>query len=119
MLAVDPVHDQLGDHRVVELGDLRSSGDARVDANAGPTRFAVGGDSSRTGQETSRGILRIDPALDRVPCPADVLLPERERLARGDEDLLADEVNPRHDLSDRVLDLDACVHLEEEVLALP
>ena len=43
---------------------------------------------------------------------------ERERLACGDPDLLADEVEPGHELGDGVLDLDARVHLEEEVLAV-
>ena len=41
---------------------------------------------------------------------------ERERLAGGDENLLAHEIDPRDHLGDRVLDLDARVHLEEEEL---
>ena len=36
VLAVDAVHDQLRDHRVVELRDRRALRDARVDANPGP-----------------------------------------------------------------------------------
>ncbi len=44
----------------------------------------------------------------------DVLLAERERLAGRDADLLADDVDARHELRDRVLDLEARVHLEEE-----
>src|SRR5439155_20179922 len=39
--------------------------------------------------------------------------------AECDADLLADEVDARHLLRDGVLDLDACVHLHEEVLAVP
>ena len=49
---------------------------------------------------------------------AHVLLRERERLARGDQNLLADEVDAGDELGDRVLDLDARVHLEEEVVAV-
>ena len=48
----------------------------------------------------------------------DVLLPEREGLARRDQDLLADEVEAGDELGDRVLDLDARVHLQKEVVAL-
>ena len=43
---------------------------------------------------------------------------ERQGLTRRDEHLLADEVEPRHELCHGVLDLDAGVHLEEVVLAL-
>ena len=38
---------------------------------------------------------------------------QRERLAGGDEQLLPHEVEPRHGLGDRVLDLDPSVHLHE------
>ena len=53
-----------------------------------------------------------------MPAQDDVLLPERQRLARGDEHLLAHEVDARDHLRDGVLDLDARVHLHEEVLAV-
>ena len=43
---------------------------------------------------------------------------ERQRLARRDPDLLGDEVDARDHLGDRVLDLQAGVHLEEEELAV-
>ena len=36
VLAVDAVHDQLRDHRVVEPADLRAGSYTRVDAHAGP-----------------------------------------------------------------------------------
>src|ERR687888_2280679 len=44
MFAFDAVDDQLGDHRVVEVRDLGTRADARVDADAGPTRFPVARD---------------------------------------------------------------------------
>ena len=47
-----------------------------------------------------------------------VVLGERERLAGGDADLLAHEVDARHELGDGVLDLEAGVHLEEPELAV-
>ena len=40
-----------------------------------------------------------------------------QRLAGGDAELGLDEVDARHLLGDRVLDLDARVALDEEVLA--
>ena len=52
------------------------------------------------------------------PRSVDVVLGERQRLARGDPDLLGDEVDARHQLGDGVLDLQAGVHLEEEELAV-
>ena len=48
----------------------------------------------------------------------DVVLRDRERLAGGDQDLLAHDVDAGDRLGDGVLDLDARVHLEEEVLAV-
>ena len=50
------------------------------------------------------------------PRGSDVLLGDRERLAGGHPHLLADQVEPGHRLGDRVLHLDARVHLEEEEL---
>ena len=47
----------------------------------------------------------------------ELVLGERERLAGGDPQLLLDEVEAVDELGDRVLDLQARVHLEEEELA--
>src|SRR5581483_8326329 len=49
VLAVDAVHDQLRDHRVVGARDLAARVDAGVDAHAGPRRLAVRGDGPRRG----------------------------------------------------------------------
>ena len=118
VLAVDAVDDQLGDHRVVETADLGAGDDSRVDAHAGAGRLAVGGDPARRGQEAARHVLGVDPALDRVAAQDDVLLAHGQRLAGRDQHLLADEVDPRHLLGDRVLDLDPRVHLHEVVGAV-
>ena len=53
-----------------------------------------------------------------MPVAADVLLGEVERLARGDADLPGDEVEAGDQLGDRVLHLEAGVHLEEVELAV-
>ena len=97
VLAVVGVDDELRDQRVVDTGDLASLGHARVDAHAGPGGLAVGGHEPRGRQEAPGGVFRVDPALDRVAAELDLGLGERERLAQGDADLLADEVEPgRH-----------------------
>src|SRR5262249_59901509 len=54
---------------------------------------------------------------ERVAVEADGVLPIAEGLAGGDADLLVDEVEPGHHLGDRVLDLDARVHLDEVEVA--
>ena len=118
VLAVDSVHDQLRDHRVVQRGDLAACDDAGVDAHAGARRLVIRRDRSGCREEAVAHVLGIDAALDGVPVEPHVLLSQRQRLARRDEHLLADEVEAGDHLRDRVLDLDARVHLEEEVLAL-
>ena len=60
--------------------------------------------------------LGVDARLDGVPLEAHLLLRERERLARGDAQLLLDEVDAGHELGHGVLDLQAGVHLDEEEL---
>ncbi len=51
-----------------------------------------------------------------MPAQQDRIVAVAERLACGDADLLADQIEPADHLADRVLDLDARVHLEEEEL---
>ena len=118
VLAVDVVDDELGDERVVQVRDLVSAANSRVHAHADAGRLAVGRDPPRRGKESARHVLGVDPALDRVPAQDHVVLRDRERLAGGDEQLLAHDVDPGDGLRDGVLDLDARVHLEEEVLAV-
>src|SRR6185436_9838330 len=76
----------------------------------------VGADPAGGRGEVLVGGLRVDPALDRVAAKLDVLLTDRELLAGGDPDLLANDVEPGDHLGDAVLDLNAGVHLEEEVV---
>ena len=62
-------------------------------------------------------ILGVEAHLDGVALRRRVT--DRRRLTGGDRELLLDEVDARHELGDRVLDLDAAVQLEEpEVLAV-
>ena len=70
------------------------------------------------GRKPADGVLGVDAAFDRVPAQDDVLLPQRQRLARRHEQLLAHEIDAGHELGDGVLDLDARVHLHEVVRAV-
>ena len=119
LLAIDVPDDQLGDHRVVHRRHLGATLYTGVDADAGAGGLAVGvANRARSWRELLVRRLGVDPALDRPAVQLDVLLDDRERLAGGDEDLLADDVDPADHLGHAVLDLDAGVHLEEEVLAV-
>ena len=117
VLAVDAVDDELREQGVVERRHLGPCLDTGVHAHPRPRRLAVARDPPRRRQEARRRILGIDAALDRMAAHRDVLLPQRQGLTSSDEHLLADEVEARHELRHRVLDLDAGVHLEEVVLA--
>src|SRR5258706_1599349 len=90
--------------------------DVRIDTDARPARRMVGGDAARRGHERL-GIFGVDAAFDRVTPAHDVALPERELLARRDAKLLLHQVDTRDQLGDRMLDLDARVHLDEVELA--
>ena len=116
VLAVDVPGDQLRDHRVVERGHLAAGLEAGVDADAGARGLEVGADLAGRRCELLVGGLGVDPALDRVAAHLHLVLGDRERLAGGDPDLLADDVDAGDHLGHAVLDLDAGVHLEEEVV---
>jgi len=70
--------------------------------------FVIGGSN----QEQSIAISSVPALLDRVLREPNLLEP----LAGGDPNLGLDEIDAGDDLSDRVLDLDAWVHLHEVVL---
>ena len=70
------------------------------------------------GKEVVLGILGVDATFDRRAALANVLLAERKRLAGRDLDLCPHEVDAGDHFGDRMLDLDARVHLEEIEVAL-
>ncbi len=76
----------------------------------------VGEHPTGGGEEVARRVLGGDPDLDRVAVERHVVLGEAERLAGGDPQLQLDQVEAGDELGDRVLDLQAGVDLEEEVL---
>src|SRR5918992_3951427 len=77
VLAVTAVYAELRDHRVVERGDLRTLGHARVDPHAWPGRLPVARDPPRRGQESSGRVFGVDAALERVPVQLDLVLGQR------------------------------------------
>ena len=70
-------------------------------------------DPAGRGLEVAGRVLGVEADLDRVAAGDDVLLRERERLARRDQDLCLDQVNAGHHLGNGVLDLDPRVDLDE------
>ncbi len=88
----------------------------RVDADVRARRPGEPIDPTWRRPEAVGGILRVDPALDRVPSDDDIVLGEVERLARRESELGTNDVDARHHLRDRVLDLDSRVDLEEREL---
>ena len=119
VLSVASPDDELGDEVVVVLADGVAFVVARIDTRAEPVGPAKARDRSRRRQEPApRRVLGVDAALDGVAPPHDVVLPDRQRVARGDEQLHLDEIETDGHLRDRVLHLEARVHLEEEEVAV-
>ena len=98
---------QLGDHRVVARWHLVACRDAEVDADAlGQLELAY---AAHARQERQR-VLGVETHLDRV---ATRRRGSRHVAAIGDADHLGDQIDARHQLGYRVLDLDAGIELEE------
>src|SRR5690606_28431453 len=112
LVAVGAVHDQLADHRIVVRRDRVALVDVRVHAHAGAAGRVEVLDQAGRGQEAVR-ILGVDAAFDRVAAQHHVFLADRELLPGGDLELLADQVDAGDQFGDRMLDLDARVHLDE------
>ena len=113
---------ELDQHRVEVRADLRTGvGGAAVEADARAARRAVGADPAGVRAEAVGRVLGGDTALQRGAAQGDGLLREAEvgqRLAGGDAQLRLHEVDVGDLLGHRVLDLDARVHLDEDVVAL-
>ena len=106
--------DQLRNHRVVVDRDFVTLLHARIDAHV----LRGGGkaqarQASRRRQEAALRIFGVQPRLDRMAAARDCRLLERQPFARGDTQLPFDEVEPGDHFGDRMLDLQARVHLEE------
>ena len=113
---------ELGQHRVEVRADLGAGvRRAAVEPDARAAGRAVGRDLAGVGAEAVRGVLGGDPALQRGAAQHDGVLGEAEvgqGLAGRDAHLGLHEVDVGDLLGDRVLDLDARVHLDEDVVAV-
>ena len=117
-LAVLAPGDQLAEHRVVERRHRVALGDAAVHPAPRPGgRFAVQVEGAGGGQEVVVRVLGVQAHLDGVAAQRHLFLADRQRLAPGDTDLPGDQVQAGDGLGDRVLHLQAGVHLHEEELA--
>jgi hypothetical protein len=91
----------------------------RINAHARTAGWMPETDLPGTGRKVARGILRVDTTLDGVSAEfAKTFRPDRQVLAGGHANLLFHQVHAGHQLRDRMLDLDARVHLHEEELAV-
>ena len=119
---IAPAAGELDEHRVEVRAHLSADEDrATVQSHAGATRAAVCRDLAGVGAELVRRVLGRNAALQGGPAQGDRVLadPEvREGLARGDPQLRGHQVDVGYFLGDRVLDLDARVHLDEDVAAV-
>ncbi|MCY1219587.1 hypothetical protein D9M72_315690 [compost metagenome] len=117
------MHDELGDHRVVERRDLAALAHAVVDAHAaalegGRLRLAVHAQGAGGGQEVVVGVLGADARLDGVAVDLQFRLLGGQRLARGHAQLPLHQVEAGDGFGHRVFDLQARVHLHEEEVHL-
>ena len=114
LLACVAGRDELGDHRVVRGTDLVPLAHTGVDAD--PLGQSQPLEPAGLRQERAR-ILRIQPDLDRMAAQVTVCYKVGQGLSGRDVELLAHDVDARHELGDRMLDLDPRVELEEPEVA--
>ena len=88
-----------------------------VDPHAGAAGGLPGVHRAGLREITGVRVLGVEADLDRVAAERELVLRQREGLAGGDAQLQLDEVEAGHALGDRVLDLQAGVHLQEVELA--
>ena len=111
--------------RIVMAGDDRARvRGATIQANAEAGGGAVGGDPPVIGDEAVERVLGRDPALHSVAPQRDVVLRRAGIIRRipdgpalGDPDLGPHQVDAGHLLGDRVLHLNARIHLDEMKVA--
>ena len=118
------MHDELGDHRVVEHRNLATLVNAGVDTHAtalgdrhsgfhGLRRRQVAHQPARGGQEAAERVFGVDAALDGPALARNLVLGKGQRLASGHADHHLHEIDARDALGNRVFHLQPGVHLQE------
>src|SRR5260370_25988216 len=102
----------LGDERVVMRRHGRAGYHMAVDPDARPAGRMPARQPARR-RLTAEGVLGVDAAFDGMAAPDHVALAERQFLAHRNADLFAHDVEAGDLFGDRMLDLDARVHLDE------
>ena len=111
--AIFPPDDELGDHRVIVDGHLGSFIDPAIVPHPQPLGQPESVNLTRAGHEVILRILRIDAALNGMPCRADMALAPGEIGAIGHLDLSLDQVDAHDPFCDSVFHLKAGVHLQK------
>jgi len=112
---------QLHQHRIEVRRHLGAQRRSTVQPDARSLGGAVRGDATGVGAKPVRGVFGGDPALQGGTADRDVVLRESnvgEGLPRCDAQLGLHQVDLGDLLGDRVLDLDARIHLDEHVVAV-
>ena len=113
--AVGAQCDDFRNHRVVVDADRVAVGDAGVDAPVlARGRMREAPDAPDRGQETATRVFAVDARLDGVTLQADRGLLEWQAFARSNTQLPFNEIETGDKFGDRMLDLQARVHLHEK-----
>ena len=125
LLTRSAVHDELGDHGVVEGADAVALAHAGINAHRvvgalerGADRQAVDMQCAGGGQKIVIGVLGANAGFDGVAVDAQLVLLQRQGLARGYPQLPLHQVLSGDGLGNRVLHLQTCVHLHKIKLHL-
>ena len=118
LFASRAVRGDFGQHRVVVGRDLLTGDHARVDAHTGQiARQLEALQESRLRQEALLRIFGVQANFDRVAFELGRQRCGWQRLTRRDAQLQLDQIEPGDQLGDRMLDLQARVHLQKVQLA--
>src|SRR5438874_13189968 len=97
--AVGRVYDEFGEQRIIMESDLAADLDASIPTHTGTGRHMEIRNLSRRRKKAVRRILARDAALDRPSARDNVLLLERQALARRDSHLPLYELDSRNQLA--------------------
>ena len=124
-----PVHDQLGDHRVVKHRDLTAVLYPRIHPHTVPMRGVGRKHGLRrrrkthqapgAGQEVAKRVFGVDTAFDGPAVTLDLRLRQWQWLARSDPDHELHQIQPGDTFSHRVFYLEPGVHLQEIKALVP